>query len=204
MTLTAGREEGVYLGGQPVDGTVELTSGSSVDLPEGRVGSVSGADGTYGLAVWDPSAPTLTGLRTIATYPFDPAWIVDARYRPAPAGRITEVERLTNPRGTDTLPAPADLIFELGGERRTLMVVESLGELLVIFTDSTSGRDTPEIGRWLLLSRPAGDTIRIDFNRAVLPLHAFSAVFPCPLPPAGNHLPPRVEAGERTPVFAEH
>ena len=78
--------------------------------------------------------------------------------------------------------------------------------LLITFTDGTSGTDTPGMGRWLILSRPkdATGTARIDFNRAVVPHHMFSAAFPCPLPPRENHLPLRVEAGERAPVFEEN
>jgi ketosteroid isomerase-like protein len=48
-----------------------------------------------------------------------------------------------------------------------------------------------------------GDTVRVDFNQAVLPLHVFSRAFPCPLAPEGNHLPVPVPVGERAPVYDE-
>ena len=201
LTLTAPADVGISFGGQLVDGTVEVPSGSRLELPGGRVGSVSGGGGMYGLVVWDPSAPTLTALRGIESYPFDPDWIVDAEYRRVPAGRATTVERLTNPRSSDSLSAPADLVFEKGGEQHTLLVVESLpNRNLVVFADSTSGDGTPEMGRWLILPDDSDGAVRIDFNRAILPYHVFSSVFPCPLPPAGNRLPLRVEAGERAPI----
>ncbi|MFE2186443.1 DUF1684 domain-containing protein [Streptomyces sp. NPDC059455] len=106
----------------------------------------------------------------------------------------------------DTLPAPGDFVFDLRGERHTLQAFGVAGDtLLITFTDGTSGTDTPGMGRWLILPRPkdATGTARIDFNRAVVPHHMFSAAFPCPLPPRENHLPLRVEAGERAPVFEE-
>lgn len=154
------------------------------------------------LSVWDPSSPTLIGLREIAAYPFDPDWIIDAEYRSAPGGRVTEVTRLTSPPSKDSMPVAADLVFDIAGKQHTLLAFKTFtSELLVVFTDCTSGIDTPRIGRWLILPQAATSTVRIDFNQAVLPHHVFSPLHPCPLPPAGNHLPLRVEAGERVAVF---
>ena len=39
----------------------------------------------------------------------------------------------------------------------------------------------------------------LDFNRAVNLPCAYTDLATCPLPPAGNHLPFPVEAGEKTP-----
>jgi len=39
----------------------------------------------------------------------------------------------------------------------------------------------------------------LDFNRATNLPCAFTDFATCPLPPAGNHLPFGVEAGEKTP-----
>jgi hypothetical protein len=155
------------------------------------------------MVVWDPSAPVLTGLRDIARYPYDPSWVVDAEYRPMP-GRTVEVERLTSPRSRETVSAPGDLVVELGGQAHTLVVLETVpGLRLAIFTDLSSGADTPEIGRWLTVPPDGGGTLRVDFNQVILPHHVFSTAFPCPVPLAANHLPVVVDAGERAPVLDE-
>ncbi|MEV6126432.1 DUF1684 domain-containing protein [Streptomyces violaceusniger] len=206
LTLTAARAEGVSVDDQAVDGAVELTSASRLSFPGGRRGTIEELRGAHVLVVWDPAAPTLVGLRGIEAWPWDPAWTVEAEYRPADAGRLLEVTRLTSPSMRDTLPAPGDFVFDLGGERHTLRAFGVGGDtLLITFTDGTSGTDTPGMGRWLILPRPkdATGTARIDFNRAVVPHHMFSAAFPCPLPPRENHLLLRIEAGERAPVFEE-
>ncbi|MFE7115917.1 DUF1684 domain-containing protein [Streptomyces sp. NPDC057654] len=217
LTLTAARAEGISADGRAVDGTVELTEASRLDFPGGRRGAVEELRGAHALTVWDPAAPTLVGLRGIEVWPWDAAWVVEAEYRPADPGRRLEVTRLTSPNTRDTLPAPGDFVFGLRGERHTLRAFGvGSGHLLITFTDGTSGTDTPGMGRWLILPEPqegagggagggAGDaagSARIDFNQAVVPHHVFSAAFPCPLPPRENHLPLRVEAGERAPVFA--
>lgn len=153
--------------------------------------------------MWDPAVPSLARLREIAVFPVDPTYVVDAEYRRTP-GREVEIERLTDPPTTHVLPAPADLVFDLAGQQRSLTVIETFpGNLLVVFTDSTSGAETPDIGRWVVLPPVEGDTVRVDFNQAVLPLHVFSRAFPCPLAPEGNHVPVPVPVGERAPVYDE-
>ncbi|BBJ37762.1 hypothetical protein SSPO_004800 [Streptomyces antimycoticus] len=207
LTLTATREQGVSVDGQTVDGTVELMTGAvGLSFPGGRRGTIEELAGAHALAVWDPAAPTLVGLRGIDAWPWDPSWTVEAEYRPADAGRILELTRTTSPVIRDTIPAAGDLVFDLRGERHTLRAFDMGSDVLLItFTDDTSGTDTPSMGRWLVLSRPqhTTDTVRIDFNRALIPHHMFSAAFPCPLPLQENHLPLRIEAGERAPVFEE-
>ncbi|MHA6631613.1 DUF1684 domain-containing protein [Pseudonocardia sichuanensis] len=201
LEFTAAGADGVSLDGRPVDGTVALEVGSELKFPGERSGIISGGGGTHGLVVRAPAAAPLAGLREIAVYPVDPDYIVEAEYRRTP-GRVVEVGRLTDPPSRQILPAPADLVFDLKGERYSLTVIESLpGQLLVVFTDATSGSETPEIGRWVVLPSAEEGTVRVDFNRVVLPLHAFSPAFPCPLAPEGNHLPVPVRAGERTPVY---
>jgi ketosteroid isomerase-like protein len=79
------------------------------------------------------------------------------------------------------------------------------GQRLVVFTDETNGTETPDIGRWLVLPLlEPGSTLTVDFNQATLSHHHVNpAVFTCPLSPPGNHLPMRVEAGERALVYAK-
>ncbi|OZM75426.1 DUF1684 domain-containing protein [Pseudonocardia sp. MH-G8] len=203
LKFTAAGADGVSLDGRPVNGTVTLTGGSSLRLSGERTMAVSGGGGIYGLTVWDPAASSLAWLREIAVFPVDPTYVVDAEYRRTP-GREVEIERLTDPPTKHILPAPADLVFDLAGQQCSLMVIETFpGNLLVVFTDSTSGAGTPDIGRWVVLPPVAGDTVRVDFNQAVLPLHVFSRAFPCPLAPEGNHLPVPVPVGERAPVHRE-
>ncbi|MGW7620365.1 DUF1684 domain-containing protein [Streptomyces antimycoticus] len=207
MTLTATREQGVSVDGQVVDGAVELMTGTAgLSFPGGRRGAIEELAGAHALTVWDPAAATVVGLRGIEVWPWDPAWQVEAEFRPAEAGGVLEVTRTTSPVIQDSLPDAGDLVFDLRGERHTLRAFDMDSDILLIaFTDDTSGTDTPGMGRWLILSRPQHPTGRvgIDFNRALIPHHMFSAAFPCPLPLRENHLPLRVEAGERAPVFEE-
>jgi len=71
--------------------------------------------------------------------------------------------------------------------------------LFLPFTDETTGDSTYGGGRYLDMSRKDTEDgmITIDFNRCYNPWCAFSDGFNCPIPPAENFLPYRVEAGEK-------
>jgi uncharacterized protein (DUF1684 family) len=168
------------------------------------VGFAGGSDGTYGLIVMDHEAVARSGLSGIDTYPHDPAWVLEGEYRAAPDGRRIDVGRLTAPRSTEAILAPVDLAVTIDGTEYVLAVLEDMpGQRLVIFTDETNGTETPDIGRWLVLPLlEPGSTLTVDFNQATLSHHHLvPAVFTCPLSPPGNHLPLRIEAGERALVY---
>ncbi|MCP2266854.1 DUF1684 domain-containing protein [Promicromonospora thailandica] len=207
LTVTAATRDGIVVDGTVADGTVAVPSGTSFTLPGGLTGMVGGGAGSYGVVVQDRAAVGRSGLAGVDAYAYDPGWVLRGEYRGAPDGRRATVERLTTPRRTDRMPAPADLAFTVGGVEYVLTVVEEIpGQGLVIFTDETSGNGTPEIGRWLTLPLAApGTAVTVDLNRVTLSnYHIAPRVFTCPLSPAGNHLPFRLEAGERALVYREH
>ncbi|GGM40224.1 DUF1684 domain-containing protein [Promicromonospora citrea] len=205
LIVSAEPGDGVLVDGALVAGRAEVPTGQSFTLPGGRTGMVGGGAGSYGVVVLDEGALERSRLVGIDAYDHAPAWVLRGELRPVPDGRRVEVERLTVPRSTDRMPAPVDLAFTVDGVEHVLTVVEEIpGQGLVIFTDETSGTDTPEIGRWLTLPlAPPGTAVTVDLNRVTLSHHHVAPrVFTCPLAPAGNHLPFRVEAGERRLVYA--
>lgn len=204
LTVTASAEDGVTVNGATAIGTIEVPADGTLVFPQGRVGFVTGSDGAYGLVVRDDAALAESGITGIDTYPYDPAWVVEGEYRAAPQGRRIEVGRLTTPRSAEAIPAPVDLAVVIDGTEYVLAVLEdSPGRRLVIFTDETNGSETPDIGRWLVLPLlDPGSALTVDFNRATLSYHHVNpAIFFCPLPPPGNTLPMRIQAGERTYVY---
>ena len=91
-------------------------------------------------------------------------------------------------------------MFEVNGEKLRLDVTgDPNGERFsIVFGDRTNATETYGGGRFLTVNAPdEQDRIFIDFNRATNPPCAFTAFATCPLPPRQNHLPIRVEAGEK-------
>jgi uncharacterized protein len=71
------------------------------------------------------------------------------------------------------------------------------GAVFVPFIDGTSGTESYGAGRYLDLEPDADGTYTIDFNLAYHPSCVYDIKFSCPLTPAENRLPVRIEAGER-------
>ncbi len=93
------------------------------------------------------------------------------------------------------------IAFDLGGEPRRLTGYVLDGgdpdNLFVPFLDATSGTETYGAGRYLDLEPEDDGTYVLDFNLAYHPSCVYDIRFSCPLTPAENRLPIRIEAGER-------
>ncbi len=71
------------------------------------------------------------------------------------------------------------------------------GSVFVPFLDATSGTESYGAGRYLDIDPDEDGTYTIDFNLAYHPSCVYDVRFSCPLTPAENRLPVRIEAGER-------
>ena len=94
------------------------------------------------------------------------------------------------------------LSFDLGGAKQRLtgyrFARDRSGLVFLPFLDATSGTETYGAGRYLDLDPDPDDgTYVIDFNLAYHPTCLYDPSASCPLTPAENRLPVRIEAGER-------
>ncbi len=93
--------------------------------------------------------------------------------------------------------------LEIGGVPLALtayrMAGGDAGSVFVPFLDATSGTETYGAGRYLDLDPEDGGSWTVDFNLAYHPSCVYDSKFSCPLTPAENRLPVRIEAGERLP-----
>ena len=90
--------------------------------------------------------------------------------------------------------------FTHAGQQITLMPTHmKAGKPMFVFRDRTSLTETYPASRFLFGQVAGKDEIILDFNRAFNPPCAFTGFAICPLPPAENILPFRVEAGELRP-----
>jgi len=101
------------------------------------------------------------------------------------------------------------LTFDHDGHSLRLTAYElegahSDGRVFVPFLDATSGTETYGAGRYLDLEPDEDGTYAIDFNLAYHPTCVYQPIFSCPLTPAENRLPIRIEAGERLPEGEAH
>jgi uncharacterized protein (DUF1684 family) len=203
VTFTAEPQVAFTVDGKPAVGPVELRSDEHAGEPSlVALGSVSfyiiSRNDRLAVRVKDSQSPKLTGFTGIESFPADPSWRVNARFEPYPPGKTLQVPTIL---GTvDTMAEPGAVVFERDGKTYRLDTVLEEGEtdLFIIFGDLTNRHETYGGGRFLY-AKPAdaNGRVMLDFNRAYNPPCVFTPYATCPLPPAGNKLSVRVEAGEK-------
>jgi uncharacterized protein (DUF1684 family) len=143
------------------------------------------------------SSPFPTGFLGTPVYEPDQRWVVPARFIAEPAGVDVDAA-IAGIR--HHLTSPGRIVLTLDGAEHELTLTDGQDAWRLLFTDATTGQETYPAGRSVRVPRVAdGGTTYVNFTRATNPPCAYSDFTTCPLPPAGNRLPVRVEAGERSP-----
>ena len=154
--------------------------------------------GRIGLRVRDHDSAALAAFRGMDHFPIDPAWQLQARLEPATRGETIEIVDVTGDVSHDEIAGR--VAFDVDGTTWQIAALPGSGDgcVWLVFGDATNGEETYGGGRFLY-SEPVDDdgSVVIDFNFAYNPPCVFSQFATCPLPPAENRLPIRIEAGER-------
>jgi hypothetical protein len=97
------------------------------------------------------------------------------------------------------LVSPGTVKFSLEGKEYEFVAFddEERGTYFLVFGDETNGMETYDGGRFLDFKIDTGNQTVLNFNRAFNPPCAFSDYATCPLPPAQNRFPFRLETGEK-------
>jgi len=92
--------------------------------------------------------------------------------------------------------------FQVNGQDATLTLYFMPGQpaFFVPFTDSTTGHETYDSGRYVEVERLPEGKVRLDFNQAYNPYCAYGPEWSCPIPPQENRLKVAIRAGEKKPV----
>ncbi|WP_329035974.1 DUF1684 domain-containing protein [Streptomyces sp. NBC_00178] len=204
VVLTAGPEDTLTVDGKPFTGEVRLDADrGAIDTSRVAQGErrlvVLRREGLWAVRDFDPLSPARHAFRTIDATPYDPRWSLEGTYRPYAAEKNI---RVGNADGRERgLGLSGEIAFTVDGTEHTLQVaVEPDGSLWAVFADTTSGTSSYRF-RFLRPRAPGEDgSVRVDFNRALLPPCAFADHFICPFPPPGNTLAVAVPAGERNRI----
>jgi uncharacterized protein len=154
--------------------------------------------GRLGVRIRDVDHPARKHFQGLEYFPESKQWIVDARFEPYPADKRIPILNILGM--TDQMVTPGAVVFTKEGREfrlDTILEAPDDDELFVMFADATSARETYGAGRFLYIPLPRNGRATLDFNRAYNPPCAFNEFATCPLPPAQNRLPIRVDAGEK-------
>lgn len=206
VQLTATAADGIQVDGELVDGTVVVRgkdheSPSAIRFSDTVTGFVIAQEGgLYALRVFDAQSEAIQAFGGIDAFPYDPAWVVTARWELNPEGTTVGFEHIKSDGRTRDEVVPGRILFAHEGVEYDLAAFKSGRALQLVFADATNGDSTYSVGRFLFLAPNADGTITLDFNRAILPPCAFSYAFNCPMPPKQNRFPFPIEAGEKNVV----
>ena len=150
----------------------------------------------YGIRLKDPDSEYVHGFHGIEYFPPSETYRVTAKFVSEPR----KIPILNILGQTEDSECPGYAVFRLHGtDMRLYPIIEEPGDkqLFFVFRDQTTGKETYGAGRFLYSDLPKDGQVVLDFNKAYNPPCAFTPYATCPLPPKDNHLPVRVEAGEK-------
>jgi uncharacterized protein len=157
-----------------------------------------------GVRVKDKENPARVNFKGLEYFPIDPKWRVEARFEPYRPPKIIPIATMIGTTENDSCPGA--LVFDLDGKEYRLDPVIETGnehQLFIMLSDETSGKETYAVGRQLYSELPdSTGKVIVDFNMAYNWPCVFTVFATCPIPPRENHLPFRVEAGEK--MYAGH
>lgn len=148
------------------------------------------------------SAAAKKNFKGIHFFPFNKKYVVNARFVRTPKEKPFQMSTSGGIR--KTYIKYASVFFVIDKKEYKLNVYQSQDliktaeykdYLFIPFTDATSGEETYEGGRYIDLNIPQSDHIIINFNTAYHPYCAYTDGYNCPIPPAENRLPVKIEAG---------
>jgi uncharacterized protein len=131
-------------------------------------------------------------------FPTDPAWVIRAGWEALAEPELARIDM----RGgaTDAVRLTHRARFSHAGREVLLTPTHwKAGQPMFVFRDATAGQGTYPAARFVIGEDMSGGAITLDFNRAFNPPCAFTDHAICPLPPPGNVLAFRIEAGELAP-----
>jgi uncharacterized protein (DUF1684 family) len=149
-----------------------------------------------GVRIKDPQAAARRNFHGIPMFSPTAAWRIEARFEPAPPGSTLAIPNVLGQ--IEPTPTPGTALFRIDGKDYRLAPSQEGDTLFFVFGDETNGKESYGSGRFLTTPLPKDGKVVLDFNHAINPPCAFTPYATCPLPPKGNRLPLRVEAGEKT------
>jgi len=163
-------------------------------------------DGKLGARCKDRTSPTLLEFKGIERFPVSLDWRKRAIYSPHADG--TKIIPCVSALGlNDPQKSPGFVTFTHDGADHTLDVIEEDGEddFWFMFKDQTNGKETYGF-RYMYAPKPqqGSSEMFVDFNKAYTPPCGFTPYATCAMPPKSNHLPFRVEAGEKKYDDSDH
>jgi uncharacterized protein (DUF1684 family) len=157
---------------------------------------VTTLNGQNALRVRDTASKAGEELGEIEYFDLDPSWRVEAQWIALEEAKNLSID--TSKSIPTEVQATHKAVFEKDGVTHELLATHGTKESpQFVIRDLTSRDSTYGACRFVFGENVSENSIVLDFNKAVNPPCAFTDFAVCPLPPAENVLPIRIEAGEK-------
>ena len=184
----------------PAGGAPQLLALSKTNPPRFSAGNllleVTTLNGENAVRVRDTTSTAPADLAPIQYFPHDPSWRIVAEWvrLEAPKGLTVDTSKSI----PTNVEATHKAVFTRNGVTYELLATHGTATSpQFVIRDLTSRDSTYPASRFVYGEDVTEHTIVLDFNKAINPPCAFTEHAVCPLPPAENVLPIRIEAGEK-------
>ena len=197
-TLTQGPDGSVTytpLGGDPTKLALSKTNPPRFTA-ENLLLEVTTLNGENALRVRDTASSAGDDLPPIQYFPYDPSWRISAQWIALDAPKQLSI---TTSKAIPTeVEASHKAVFTREGTTYELLATHGTPQSpQFVIRDLTAQSETYGACRFVFGEEVTDTSIVLDFNKAINPPCAFTDFAVCPLPPAENVLPIRIEAGEK-------
>jgi len=184
----------------PEDGVPQILELSKYSPPRFTAGNllleVTTLNGENALRVRDTTSDAPEKLQPLEYFPLDPTWRITADWVELETAKGLTID--TSKSIPTDVEATHKAVFTRDGVTYELLATHGTPEApQFVIRDQTSKDSTYAACRFVFGEDVTDKTIVLDFNKAVNPPCAFTEHAVCPLPPAENVLPIRIEAGEK-------
>lgn len=185
----------------PADGSApQVLALSKSNPPRFTAGNllleVTTLNGENALRVRDTASTAPDDLEPLTYFPLDPSWRIVADWVKLETAKGLTID--TSKSIPTDVEATHKAVFTRDGVTYELLATHGTPEApQFVIRDQTSRDYTYAACRFVFGEDVTETTIVLDFNKALNPPCAFTEHAVCPLPPAENVLPIRIEAGEK-------
>lgn len=187
----------ITLRGKPIE-SAELRPDSADDhLVIGDLTLYVHASGArYAIRLKDKNSKLRREFKGLRWYPVDESYRIIANFVPYKPPKQIEMQNVMG--DTDKVPIVGYVDFSVGGQEWHLDAqAGDDGGLSFVFRDLTGGVETYPAARFLDAAAPKNGKVVLDFNEAYNPPCAYNPYTTCPVPPPGDRLRVKIEAGEK-------
>jgi uncharacterized protein (DUF1684 family) len=153
----------------------------------------------FALRMRDPQSALRRDFHGLTWFPIDESYRMTAKFVTYDKPKEVAIQNLAG----DSLQLPISGYAEFSFKGQEFRLEGSFTPedhpdgVSFVIRDLTSGKETYGAARFLDTDMPKDGTIVLDFNEAYNPPCAYNPYTTCPLPPPGNRMRVRIEAGEK-------